>query len=73
MGWVFFRLGRLADARRELERAVFITGGDTVVREHLGDVYKEMRLIELAREQYRLALASDRSNGRVKSKLDGLR
>jgi Tfp pilus assembly protein PilF len=73
MGWVYFRLGRLTDARRELERAVILTGGDTVVREHLGDVYKELRLTELAREQYRLALASDRSNGRVRSKLDGLR
>ena len=73
MGWVYFRLGRLTDARRELERAVLLTGGDAVVREHLGDVYKEMRLIDLAKEQYRLSLAGDRSNARVKTKLDGLR
>jgi Flp pilus assembly protein TadD len=73
MGWVFYRLGRLAEARRELERAVILTGGDAVVREHLGDVYNDMRLIELAKEQYRLCLAGDRSNGRVRSKLDALR
>jgi len=73
MGWVYFRLGRLTDARQQLERAVLLTGGDAVVCEHLGDVYKEMRLNELAREQYRKSLAADRSNGRVRSKLDALR
>jgi len=73
MGWVYFRLGRLEDARRELERAVVLTGGDAVVCEHLGDVYKEMRLNELARAQYKKSLAADRSNSRVKTKLDGLR
>jgi tetratricopeptide (TPR) repeat protein len=72
-GWVYYRLGRLEDARRDLERAVQLSGGDPVVCEHLGDVYKDMRLIELAREQYRRSLASDRSNNRVRSKLDGLR
>jgi len=73
MGWVYYRLGRLAEARRELERAVSLTGGDAIVCEHLGDVYKELRLIELAREQYRRSLAGDGSNARVRSKLDGLR
>jgi tetratricopeptide (TPR) repeat protein len=73
MGWVYFRLGRLPDARRELERAVILTGGDAVVCEHLGDVYKELQLIELARAQYRKSLSADRSNARVQSKLDGLR
>ena len=73
MGWVYFRLGRLPEARRELERAVILTGGDAVVCEHLGDVYKELQLIELARAQYRKSLSADRSNARVQSKLDGLR
>ncbi len=73
MGWVHYRLGRLEEARHELERAVRLSGGDPVVREHLGDVYKDLRLIELAREQYRMSLASDRSNTRVRTKLDGLR
>jgi len=73
MGWVYYRLGRLAEARRQLERAVQLTGGDAIVCEHLGDVYKGMQLIELAREQYRRSLAADSSNGRVRSKLDELR
>jgi len=73
MGWVYYRLGRLEEARKALERAVVLTGGDPVVCEHLGDVYKQLQLIDLAREQYKKSLAADRSNTRVRSKLDGLR
>ena len=73
LGWAYYRLGRLGEARRALERAVIITGGDPVVREHLGDVYKDLRLNDLAREQYRKSLVSDNTNRRVRSKLSGLR
>jgi tetratricopeptide (TPR) repeat protein len=69
MGWVYYRMGMLTDARHELERAVRLTGGDPVVQEHLGDVYKELRLIELAKEAYRKSLVGDRSNARVRTKL----
>jgi len=68
MGWVYYRLGRLSEARVQLERAVELTG-DPVVHEHLGDVYKDLRLLELARDQYRKSLAGDGSNSRVKTKL----
>lgn len=73
MGWVYYRLGRLADARRELERAVNLTRGDPVVHEHLGDVYKDLRLLDLARDQYKKSLAGDGTNERVRAKLAGLR
>lgn len=69
MGWVYYRLGRLEEARRLLERAAELTGNDPVVREHLGDVYKDLNLEDLAREQYRLSLATDGSNERVRNKL----
>lgn len=73
MGWVRYRLGRLAEARRDLERAAELTHGDPVVREHLGDVYRDLRLFELAREQYGLSLKRDQGNARVRAKLSGLR
>ncbi len=73
MGWVYYRLGRLADARRELERAVGLTGGDPVVREHLGDVYAALGLQDLARDQYRQSLATDGGNARVRAKLSRIR
>ena len=73
LGWVFYRLGRLQEARTQLERAVDLTDGDPVVREHLGDVYRDLKLRDRAREQYRLSLARDESNARVRAKLASLR
>jgi tetratricopeptide (TPR) repeat protein len=49
LGWVLFRRGHVADARREMEKASSLPGGDDdpVVWDHLGDVYA--RLDEAAR------------------------
>jgi len=73
LGWAYFRLGRLAEARTKLERALVVSGGDPVIHEHLGDVYKGMRLNDLARDQYRKSLSFDRTNERVRAKLSSLR
>ena len=73
LGWAYYRQGRLPEARVQLERAARLTRGDPVVLEHLGDVYNELRLNDLAKEQYRLSLAADPGNTRVRAKLDGLR
>jgi len=73
LGWAYYRMGRLGEARVQLERAVRLTGGDAVVREHLADVYNALHLNDLAREQYRLSLAADPNNRRVRAKLEGLR
>jgi tetratricopeptide (TPR) repeat protein len=73
-GWVLYRQGDLAGAREHLERAVRLTDGDPVVREHLGDVYRDLKLPDLAREQYKLSVASDGENAkRVGDKLKALR
>jgi tetratricopeptide (TPR) repeat protein len=72
LGWAYYRLGRLGEAQVQLERAARLTGGDPVVLEHLGDVYKDLALNDLAREQYRQCLASDPANSRVRAKLDSL-
>jgi tetratricopeptide (TPR) repeat protein len=72
LGWAYFHLGRLGEARTQLERAARLTGGDPEVLEHLGDTYKALALKDLAREQYRLALAADPENARVKAKLEAL-
>jgi len=73
LGWAYYRLGRLEDARQLLERAVRVSGGDPVIHEHLGDVYKDLRLNHLAKDQYRLSLSFDQSNRRVRSKLSSIR
>jgi len=72
LGWAYYRLGRLVEAREQLERAVVLTRGDPVVHEHLGDVYKDLQLKDLAREQYRRSLEGDSTNARVRAKLSGL-
>ena len=71
LGWVLFRLRRFEDARIQLERAVELTEGDPTIREHLGDTYRELKLLDRAREQYRLCLERDPRNARVKSKWAG--
>ena len=73
-GWVLYRQGDLTGARTHLERAVRLTDGDPVVREHLGDVYRDLKLPDLAREQYKLSVASEGENEkRVADKLKALR
>lgn len=72
-GWVLYRLGQLEEARNQLERAVRLTDGDPVVREHLGDVYRDLRMTALAREQYKLGEAANGENQkRVADKLKAL-
>ncbi|MFN4260528.1 MAG: tetratricopeptide repeat protein [Gemmataceae bacterium] len=58
LGWVLFRQGRLADARRWLEKAAHMAGGqdDPIVWDHLGDVYFRLDLAPEALGAYRLAL-----------------
>jgi Tfp pilus assembly protein PilF len=73
-GWVLYRLGKLEQAREQLERAVRLTNGDPIVHEHLGDVYRDLRLAEQAREQYRLSQATEGEHKkRVGEKLKALR
>lgn len=73
LGWAYYRLRRFGEARVQLERAARLTGEDAVVLEHLGDVYKAMALNDLALKQYRLCLAADPANSRVRAKMEGLR
>lgn len=70
LAWVYYMRaraldssGRTRDARelleraiRELERADQLTGGDSVISEHMGDVYLSLGLRERALEKYREAL-----------------
>ncbi len=59
LGWVLFRRGRLAEARRELEKAVALPEGaaDPVVWDHLGDVYFRLGTLEQARAAWAKAVS----------------
>jgi tetratricopeptide (TPR) repeat protein len=69
-GWVLYRLGRLEEARVQLESALSLTGGDPVIHEHLGDVYRDLHMPDRAAEQYRASLEADSRNTRVRNKLE---
>jgi len=42
LGWVHYRLGRMEEARRELDLAIELGGDNPVILEHLGDVLLEL-------------------------------
>jgi tetratricopeptide (TPR) repeat protein len=57
LGWVLFRLGRLEEARQELERATKLPDSDDpVMWDHLGDVYERLQRSEQARAAWQRAL-----------------
>lgn len=62
LGWAYFRLGRLTEARRHLEEAARLLPEDATILEHLGDLYVALEIPEKAREIYRRALDMDDEN-----------
>ncbi len=56
LGWVYFRLGRLKEARIELEKAIRLSPDDPAILDHLGDVYLESGRSRDALRAYRRAL-----------------
>jgi tetratricopeptide (TPR) repeat protein len=56
LGWVYFRLGRIAEAVRELEKAIALEPADPHIHEHLGDVYVEKKELRQAVEAYQRAM-----------------
>jgi tetratricopeptide (TPR) repeat protein len=90
LGWVYYmraqpllRAGRFGEARallerslRELERAHDLTGGDPVISEHLGDVYRSLDQKQRALEHYEEALAlepRENEQPQLQEKRDALR
>jgi tetratricopeptide (TPR) repeat protein len=57
LGWVLFRRGRIDEARKELERATTLEGGDDpVIYDHLGDVYNRLKMRPEASRAWQRAL-----------------
>jgi tetratricopeptide (TPR) repeat protein len=68
LGWAYFRLGRIEEARQELERASALAA-DAVIFDHLGDVYRRLGRNEKAREAWGRSLELDPQNDQVRAKL----
>ena len=56
LGWVYYRLGRLEEARIELEKALELEPDDPSIHDHLGDVYRSLHKYDKAHKAYRQAL-----------------
>jgi tetratricopeptide (TPR) repeat protein len=59
LGWAYFKQGRFDDARGPLEQAAARMATVSLVQEHLGDVYFQLKLYREAAAAYDRALAGD--------------
>ncbi len=72
LGWVYFKMGRYAESREQLEKAVELHPDDAVIQEHLGDLYRAMNLWGKAAAVYRRVLELDPEVQQVEEKLNKL-
>jgi predicted Zn-dependent protease len=70
LGWIYYRMGRLDDARHELETAASLGTGDPIVFEHLGDTLEALGLTDRACEAWGRALALSSDGDPVRRKLE---
>jgi tetratricopeptide (TPR) repeat protein len=67
-GWVLYRLGNYDQALVHLQKAVTL-GDDSVIFDHLGDVYQAVGDAQQARTWWERALEMDPDNNQIKEKL----
>ena len=72
LGWVYYKLGRFAESREQLETATRLHPEDQVILEHLGDLYRAMELWSKAADAYRRVLEIDPGAEPVRDKLEAL-
>lgn len=72
--WVLFRLGRYAEARTWIEKAIAAGDADGVVVEHYGDILFELGEKALALEQWQKAKTLGNASGTIDRKInEGIR
>jgi tetratricopeptide (TPR) repeat protein len=72
LGWAYFQMGKLPDAKRYLEQAVIYEHQSSTIREHLGDLYSKLGDATKARQYWEAALrlSNERDEvARLKGKL----
>jgi len=70
LGWVYYKLGQYEESRHYLESAADSYPKDSVILEHLGDLYGAMSLWSEAGQSYRKALSLDPEASHVRDKLN---
>ncbi len=70
LGWVYFQLGRYADAKEYIEKAAAHDQASSVVHEHLGDVYFKLGNKEKAVDCWKQASSLDPKNDAARLKAE---
>lgn len=73
LGWVLFKQNRIDEAIKTLERAHQIEGKESIIAEHLGDVYFRFEMPHKAREMYQRAAENEKDVAnaqKIRSKID---
>ncbi len=74
LGWVYYRMGRYAEAVVPLEQAARELPVDPTVLDHLGDVYRKLDRVDLAVATWRRALrAKPEDPEPIRAKIEQLR
>ena len=77
LGWVYFKQGRLSEARIYLEKAYHgLDGKESVVAEHLGDLYRRLKFFDKAVKVYGAAVLTAETPEKaaeINSKISGIR
>ncbi|MDA0836732.1 MAG: tetratricopeptide repeat protein [Planctomycetota bacterium] len=71
LGWAFFKMGRHQEALEKLHEAITIHD-DSVLRDHLGDIYHAQGEISEAKAHWKKALEIDAKMNSVRKKLESL-
>lgn len=69
LGWIYFKMGRYSESRKQLEEATELHPDDAVIQEHLGDLYRAMNLWEKAAAAYQRALELNPQAQQIEEKL----
>ncbi len=65
LGWALFKIGRVAEALREIQRAAELVNDDPVIFEHLGEIYLTQEHQEAAKDAWIRALKLDPRNEKL--------
>ncbi len=65
LGWALFKVGRVAEALREIKRAAELVKDDPVIFEHLGEIYLTQEHQEAAKAAWLRALELDPHNEKL--------
>jgi tetratricopeptide (TPR) repeat protein len=70
LGWVYYKMGKSAEALPYLQRAANMTNNDPSVLQHLGDAYLELDRKTEALAAWRLGLQKDPHNHDLKHRIE---